>query len=220
MNMALYCTLGRWSWAENRARSLRSCSCCSSFHSHVQGSRYFIFLSIKEHLGNDCLGVTQTPLTGLCPLFQRASTQPHSHRQEDRIRSHYLLWKHTYPGLLIFSSFPQSLWTAGSMSHTGTRVWISCGYPVTSYCVLPPMLKLFSKILACFHVQFLCPLLPLAVWVGGRGSDRSCLNSGVGRTLASFCVYNWIYDSSCESLSSTFLLQLLLPAALAPGTNL
>lgn len=102
MTMALYCTLGRWSRAENRARSLRSCSCCSSFHSHVQGSRHFIFLSIKEHLGNDCLWVTQTPLTGLCPLFQRGSTQPHSHRQEDRIRSHYLLWKHTYPGFWYF----------------------------------------------------------------------------------------------------------------------
>lgn len=204
---------------ENRASSLRSGSCCSSFHSHVQGSRHFIFLSIKEHLGNDCLWVTQTPLTGLCPLFQRGSTQPHSHRQEDRIRSHFLLWKHTYPGLLIFS-FPQSLSTAGSMSHTGTRVWIFCGYLVTSYCVLPSVLKLFNKILSCFHVEFLCPLLPLATWVGGSGSDGSYLRSGMGRTLASFCVYNWICDSSCESLSSTFLFQLPLPAALAPGTNL
>lgn len=110
-----------------------------------------------------CELVTQTLLTGLCPLFQRGSTQPHRHRQEDRIRSHFLVWKHMYPGLLIFSSFPQSLSTAGSVSHTGTRLF--CGYPVTSYCALPSVLKLFNKILSCFHVEFLCPLLPWAVWV-------------------------------------------------------
>lgn len=185
-------------------------------------SRVPVYFSFnKGTFGNDCLGVSQTPLTGRCPLFQRGSTQPHSHRQEDRIRSHYLLWKHPYPGLLIFSS-PLNL--CGLQAQWVTQALVSEYLVDTLSQVivywLPPVLKLFNKILSCFHVQFLCPLLPLAVWVGGRGSDRSCLSGGVGRTLASFCVYNWIYDSSCESLSPTFLLQLLLPAALAPGTNL
>lgn len=74
--------------------SLRCGPCHSSFHSHVQGSGHFIFLSIKEHLGDGCLSY-QTPLTEVCSLFQRGSTQPHNHRQEDRIRSHFLVWKHT-----------------------------------------------------------------------------------------------------------------------------
>lgn len=209
--MTLHCTVG----GDPEPRFSEVWLCCSSFHPHVQGSRHFIFLSIKEHLDDGSLWVTQTLLTEVCSLFQRGSTQPHSHRQEDRIRSHFLVWKHKPWIVNIF--FFSSLSTAGSMSHTGTRVF--CRYPVTS-CVLPLVLKLFNKILSCFQVEFQCPSFPWLTLVGGSRSDGSCLRSGVGRTLASFCVYNWICDSSCESLSSSFLLQLPLPAALAPGTNL
>lgn len=127
---------------------------------HVQGSRHFIFLSVKEHLGNDCLELLRhAPLTWLCPLFPRGSTQPHSHRQEDTIRSHFLLWKHI-PWFVNIFFFPSISVAAGLMSHTGTGLWIFCGYPLTSYCILPRVLKLFNKILSRFHVALLCPALP------------------------------------------------------------
>lgn len=54
------------------------------------------------------------------------------------------------------------------------------------------MLKLFNRILSCFQVEFQCPSFPWLTLIGGSRSDGSCLRSGMGRTLASFCVYNWI----------------------------
>lgn len=99
MTMTSYCTLGsRFSevWLLLFFLSL-----------HVQGSRHFIFLSVKEHLGNDCLEILRHPWLDCVLSFQEA------------VPSHIAIGRRTqleaifcsgniYPGLLI-SSFPQSL---------------------------------------------------------------------------------------------------------------
>ncbi|EDL85650.1 rCG52013 [Rattus norvegicus] len=91
------------------------------------------------------------------------------------------------------------------MSHTGTLEHFADTQSQVVYCLL--CLSCLTKHYHVhYQVEFLCPSFPWLMWVGGSRSDGSCLRSGVGRTLASFCVYNWICDSSCESLSSTFLL--------------
>ena len=100
--------------------------------------------------------------------------------------------------------FPPGPSTTDSVTHTGS-LFLSICRNHRLFCPL----NLSGLILGYPPWRLSPQSLPLlATWVRGTRKEEGKLaaRSGVGRTLASFCAYNWIYDSSCESLSSTSFL--------------